>query len=455
MPATSAQVRCPSCGSPVQTTIEQLVDVAQDPASKTRLLSGSLNLLRCPTCGYEGQLSTPIVYHDPAKELLLTYIPVEVGLKKDDQERLLGQLINQAISRLPADQRKGYLFQPQAVLTLQSMVERVLEADGITKEDLEAQRELMRLFEELLRTPDEQMEAFVQAHDDKLGPEFFQLAAYALRAASDEAAGRAGEQKLESALGASSYGKRLESQEAELRLAAESLRQTGTELNRERLLTLFDEAPNPDRVAALVSLVRPALDYAFFSLLSERIDSASGTDKDRLTALRSQMLEITEEIDKIQEARVAQTAGLLKSIMQAEDLDRAVSASLPYVDELFLGILQANIKAAEERSDRATLDRLHQVDDRIRQALLASVPPGLQLAERALQAESPEEAEALLKASAADIDEQTLGALLATAQQMEQTQQDQQASAMRDLHRQALRLSMQAKMKGDDGATGG
>jgi hypothetical protein len=229
----------------------------------------------------------------------------------------------------------------------------------------------------------------------------------------------------------------------------------GTELTRERLLTLFDEAPNPDRVSALVSLVRPALDYSFFSQLSERIDSASGADKDRLTALRSHMLEITEEIDKIQEARVAQTAGLLKSVMQAEDLDRAVSASLPYVDELFLGILQANIKAAEERSDMATLDRLHQVDDRIRQALLAAVPPGLQLAERALQAESPEEAEALLKASAADIDEQTLGALMAAAQQMEQAQQEQQASATRDLHRQALRLSMQAKMKGDDGAAGG
>jgi len=143
MPATRTQIRCPKCGAPLQAAVEQLVDVTQDPAGKARLLSGSLNAIRCPACGYEGGLATPLVYHDPAKELLLTYFPPEVGLPKNEQERVLGQLINQVVNRLPAEKRKAYLLQPQTVLTMQGMVERVLQADGITHEQIEDRKSVV------------------------------------------------------------------------------------------------------------------------------------------------------------------------------------------------------------------------------------------------------------------------------------------------------------------------
>jgi len=442
------QIRCPSCGGPIQASIEQLIDVNQDPSAKARLLSGSLNLARCPNCRYEGQLSTPLVYHDPSKELLLTYLPVEVGLKKDDQERLIGQLINQAVSALPAEQRKGYLFQPQAVLTLQGMVERILAADGITREQLEAQRGLMKLFEEMLRTPEEGLAEFAVQHDQDLGTAFFQLAAVAIQSAPDERAALAAEQKLEAVLAASSYGKRLAGQEAELRAAANSLREAGAELTRERLLELIVQAPSPDRVSALASLARPALDYEFFSLLSNRIDRSKGDEKDRLDKLRQQLLEITQEIDRVQEARMAQTAALLKTIASAPDLDQAVAASLPYIDDLFLGILQANLKAASERGDTQSLQRFQDVEAAIQRELRQAMPPGLQLADQVLQADDPQQARQLLEASATQIDEQTLGALLSAAQRLEQAGETEQSAELRDLHRFALRLSMQARMAG-------
>jgi hypothetical protein len=152
MAQSLTQIRCPNCSNPVQAQIMQLVDIDQDPSAKAHLLSGSHNHVQCGVCGYQGQVATPIVYHDPGKELLLTFIPVELGMPKDEQERVLGRLINQAIDRLSAEQRKGYLLQPQAVLTFQGLIERILEADGITKEEIEAQREKLRLFEDLLRT---------------------------------------------------------------------------------------------------------------------------------------------------------------------------------------------------------------------------------------------------------------------------------------------------------------
>ena len=64
---------------------------------------------------------------------MLTYFPPDLGKKRDEQERMIGVLIKQAVNRLPQEKRKGYLLRPQSVLTLQGMVERILEGDGITE----------------------------------------------------------------------------------------------------------------------------------------------------------------------------------------------------------------------------------------------------------------------------------------------------------------------------------
>jgi hypothetical protein len=440
------QVRCPNCGSPVQAAVEQLLDVGQEPGAKARLLSGNFNQLRCPVCGYQGSLSTPLVYHDPDKQLLLTYVPVDLGLPKQEQERLVGSLINQAITRLPAEMRKAYLLQPQTVLTMQGLIERVLEADGITREELDAQKARIRLFESLLRTPDEQVEEFVREHDAELDEEFFQLASVTLQTTRDDNARRAAAARFESALAASSYGKRLQAQEAELRAAAESLQQKGERLTREDLLDMIVLAPTSERVRALVSLTRPGLDYAFFQLLSERIDAAGEPEKARLEGLRSEVLELTRQIDEVQEARAAQSAALLRSLMSAPDLDRAVRQAIPLADELFLGILQANLRAAEERGDQAALERLQQINAKIHEVVIESLPPGLKLAQQLLDTADDDQARELLERSAGSIDEALLSALMSTAQRLEHSGDGKLAERVRVLHRLAMRISMRAKM---------
>jgi len=442
----STAVRCPNCRNPIQAQILQLVDVGQNPAAKARLLSGTLNHLHCPVCGYEGQLATPIVYHDPAKELLLTYLPVELGIAKNEQERLVGRLINQAIDGLPAEQRKGYLLQPQAVLTAQGLVERVLQADGITREELEAQRAKLRLFEDLLRTTPESLAAFVQQHDAELDERFFQLGSLSLQTAPDDRSRQAASQRLEAALSLSLFGKELAAQEAEVRSAAESLRAAGDSLTREKLLELVVEAPSPDRVRALATLARPGLDYGFFQLLSERIETVDPERGERLTKLRSSLLEITEQIDRAQEARVAQASGLLASLVNSQDLEAAVAASLPLLDDLFLNVLQANIRVARERSDSKVLERLQQIDRLLAAAIQEALPVSLQLAQRVIDADTEALAQALLEESSTAVDGDLLDALLSAAQRFEQLGETEHAARVARLHRHALRLSMRAKM---------
>lgn len=448
MSPARTQVRCPNCQSPIQAEIEQIVDVGEDPAAKSRLLSGGLNHIRCPNCGYEGQLATPLVYHDPEKELLLTYMPPEVGLNKDEQEKVIGRLINQIVERLPQEQRKAYLLQPTSALTMQGLIEQVLAADGITKEDIETQQAKLRLFEQLINTPEDQLEAFVQENDDALDQAFFQLASLALQSIQDERVVNAAAQRLDKAIRLSSVGAELQAQEEELRAAADQLRAMGEELTRESLLDLLIEAPNDARVSALVNLTRPALDYTFFQMLSDRIEQADGEQARHLTELREQILEITQALDEAQQARAEQSAALLKSLIQADDLDQALQEVLPAVDDMFLGTLQANLAAARERGNQEAVQRLEQIERRLTELIQQSLPPSLALAQRVLDIEDIEKAKQALTDSADTIDDQLLGALMGTAARLEESGQAEQAERLKQLHRHAAGLLMRRKMKG-------
>jgi hypothetical protein len=443
-----SNVRCPNCQSPLSVRVEQLIDVGRDPGAKARLLSGSLNRVRCPTCSWEGQLATPLVYHDPSHELLLTYVPVEISLPKAEQERLIGQLINQAISQLPAEGRKGYLFQPQAVLTPQGLIERILQADGITREQLDEQRARVRLMEDLLRTPEEGLSAFAAEHEAQLDETFFQLATVSLQAARDERAARALSERLERLLPLTSYGKRILAREAEVRAAAESLSQLKEPLTREAVLDLILDAPSEERQAVIASLVRPALDYGFFQTLSERIEKAQGQEKERLAGVRQRLLQVTQQIDAAQQARLAEAGAVLQDLMQAEDLDQALVEALPAVDDLFLSLLAANLQAAQERGDQKALERLAEIDRRLREVIRQSLPPGLQLAQEVLDEQDEAAAQRRVDDAGEALDDDFMNTLLSMAQRLEASGDADGAARAQRLHRYAVGVSMRRKMAG-------
>jgi hypothetical protein len=447
MVINQTQIQCPNCGAPLPVALNQLVDVSQDPGAKSRLLSGTLNMVRCSNCGFEGQLATPLVYHDPEKELLLTFMPVELNLDKDEQEKLIGRLINKVVDNLSPDQRKGYLLQPQSVLTMQGLVERILEADGVTKEDIEAQRERMRLFENLLRTSEEALDDFIEQYDEQLDSAFFQLASVALQSTRDPNAREAANQRLAKAIEQSTFGKRLQAQEEEIQKAAESLNDLGKEITREAILDLMIEAPNVDRVVALVNLTNAVLDYGFFQNLSERIDSAEEEEQERLKGLRETILEVNEQIDKAREARVNQAASLLRSLMEASDLDSAIQSVLPLIDETFLAILQANMQAAQERGEQQALEKLTEINARINDLIQRALPEGLKLAQAILETEDEAQAQALMDESPEKIDDQMLGTLMGAAQQLESEGDVEVAERLKRLYKYGLKLSMKNKLE--------
>ena len=120
-------------------SVDTVIDPAQDPQAKARLLTGQLNTLRCPNCGNPVTVAAPVLYHDASKELLIAFMPMELNLTKDQQEKAIGDLMREL--KLPQQAMKGYVFQPRRALTMQDLIEQVLQADGVTPEMMEEQRD--------------------------------------------------------------------------------------------------------------------------------------------------------------------------------------------------------------------------------------------------------------------------------------------------------------------------
>ena len=145
-----SQIICPNCQAPYVADIHQIIDIGKSPEMKQLLLSGYLNAAQCPACQAVTQVTTPLLYHDPEHELFLVYIPLELSMQKADQEKLIGQLIQQAMDQLPPEQRRGYMLQPQVVLNTQTLMERVLETEGVTREMIEHQKEQTDLLQNFI-----------------------------------------------------------------------------------------------------------------------------------------------------------------------------------------------------------------------------------------------------------------------------------------------------------------
>jgi hypothetical protein len=117
------------------------------------------------------------------------------------------------------------------------------------------------------------------------------------------------------------------------------------------------------------------------------------------------------------------------------------------VDDLFLGILGANLRAARERGDEALLGRLQEVETRLRAIIQESLPLGVQLAQTVLGIEDEAEARSVLEKSAQDIDDDLLGAFLSASQRVEEAGDKEGAKRILRLHRAAIGIAMRNRLQ--------
>jgi hypothetical protein len=388
MPPQKTQISCPRCRQPIVAQIEQLFDITSDPGSKQRLLGGVSNYAVCQSCGYSGPLATPIVYHDADKELLLTYFPSELGMPVNEQEKLFGPLITQVTNHLPPEKRKAYLLRPQGFLTYQSLVERILGADGITPEMIQAQKKRVSLVEHLLSasTPEGRSEILKQ-ESPLLDAEFFSI----FNRLMEGAAASGQEQYIaqmdaiqKQLLAESEYGRKITEQANEVQEALKSLQAIGKDLDRDKLLEILIAAPNDDRLNALVSMTRPGLDYTFFQALTERIEKRTGDERKKLEELREKLLGITRSFDQRAEQEFKRANELLNTLLAAKDIQQAAASHIQEINDAFVQVLNLALQEANQKNDAERMPKLQQIVAVLQQA--SAPPPELALLEELLDA---------------------------------------------------------------------
>jgi hypothetical protein len=222
----------------------------------------------------------------------------------------------------------------------------------------------------------------------------------------------------------------------------QALQQAGPELTREKLLEMAINAPNDIQLNVLTSLARQGMDYAFFQLLSERIDRARGDGRQRLIELREKLLIMTREVDKQIEARVIQSRQQLNKILASSNVTEEIEKNLSDVDEIFINTLHEELEAARKQGDLSKIARLKEIDEIIQNA---SAPPAeVALIEEMVNARDEREMREIFENHRSEITPEFLEILTSILARTQNSKEEQEISRrLQTIYQMALRFSME------------
>lgn len=392
-----ARVTCPTCSQPFQTPLEQILDVREDPQAKARVLNGIINIAQCPHCGFQGALNMPFLYHDPENEMALVYMPMETGADRDQREQIIGQLTRSVMDRLPAEERKAYLLQPEVFLTMENLTKKILKEEGVSEEMLEEQKEKAQLLQRMAQaTSDEALETIIEDNEENIDEMFFYMLARNLEIAQsvgEEESIDALRRVREKALELTTTGQAIKARND----AVQALRE---EPSREKLVELLIDTRDETTREILVAGGRPMLDYLFFQKLTSEIEAASDKDEEeRLKALRREILETRDRLDEELRKAFEARASLLRDLVASDDPKELARRRINEIDETFLNVLGSSLQEANNRGDEESLEKLRSVWRVVMDLIEEGMPPELRLLNRLMAAEEDEEIERILEAN--------------------------------------------------------
>jgi len=178
-------------------------------------------------------------------------------------------------------------------------------------------------------------------------------------------------------------GKEILAETQEIQAAQQSLEKLGNNLTRSSLLELIIKAPNTLRIKAFASLVRPAMDYQFFQLFTEKIEKSNEDQRNDLVKKRNFLLKITQEIDQQVEERISTARENLNTILGQENPQEALLQNIALVDQYFIQALSVELDSAEKNKDA---DRKKILEGLFQKIQELSTPPELKIVEQLISA---------------------------------------------------------------------
>jgi len=382
--------------------------------------------------------------------LLLTFFPPELGMPLNEQEKLMGPLIKQVVDRLPLEKRKGYLFKPQANFTYESMLETILNKDGISSEMIKSQQERMLLIEKLIQmtSPEARLE-LIKLNEKNIDEQFFglfsRIAQNAMQSGQEPIA-RALIELQKQLLEETAFGRQLKESVGEVEAATKVLQDAGKSLTREKLLDFVLEANSEARIRAYVSLARGGMDYVFFQNLTDKIDKATGEEKTRLESVREKLLGCVAEVDKHLEARMKQAQDFVESILKQEDVDKATRDNIDGFTQDSVEVANQLLHQASEKNDYARMGKLQKMLQVLQEA--SAPPPEVAFIEELLQAPDDAALEKMLTDNDAIVNQQFVDALSGLVAQIEsQGAENPEAKAMAEKLSEIYKVALKRVMK--------
>jgi hypothetical protein len=401
-----SQLSCPNCRTPFTAEVHQVIDAGKNPELKERLLSGQLNVAVCPNCGSGGQMATALLFHDPDHEMFVVHVPQELNLNLVEREKLIGKLSQQAMEALPTEQRRAYMLQPQQVLTMQNLMEKVLETEGITPEMIERQKKQAELLQTLATADKDVADHLIKERGDEIDATFFAM----LQAHIDSVANANDNKRLlqltnlrARLMVETPIGRELEKHQIAVHaLSREAKAQNGItpEMLLKHVLANLDDDGVID---ALVAAGRSALSYQFFSLLTNEMERRAGAGEhagaQKLEGVRERLLEVYDSMQAESKKILARADQTLQNILSAEDRESAIKDNLSRVDEPFMYLLSANIAEAEAGGNKELFQALGRLQAEILSHLENQYPPEVILLNQLMEANEPDEQRRILDAN--------------------------------------------------------
>ncbi len=96
-------IKCPSCGVSQDVELHEAVNVVSQPELKQELLENRLNRVECADCESNFRVDMPLLYSDPAHNVLIHWIPETNTLDKEQIIEDFDQSLEQINAMVPPD----------------------------------------------------------------------------------------------------------------------------------------------------------------------------------------------------------------------------------------------------------------------------------------------------------------------------------------------------------------
>ena len=393
-PPAGAQVKCPGCGASYTAAVFTIVDLGANPELRPLLLGGQINTAVCSSCGAGGPLSVPLMVHDPEHEFLGVVIPGQARMDDMQHQKTIGDMSHALMGRLPSDQRRGYMLQPQQFFEWDSLMEKLWGFEGVTPEMLRRRREQSELIGSLVRLGSDEgaMKLVIERNQALVDSSFFALLGQVINAVAAE--GEPGQHEAlmnlrRSLMETTDAGQEIKALEERVQ---DALSKIGSGTTREELLALlleyWLEGESGAAIAtALLNTAAPLTDYQFLLGLADRLENAEDPEeRSALIAIRDRIVEIGEQRSQNQQMAAQQVQAVLQEVLQAPDTDAALQENADQIDEMFLAVLASNIQQAEQNKAAFAVQRLRIIYQKALAIVEERLPPELKLLNRLLSA---------------------------------------------------------------------